>query len=214
MKLLVLLFVFTSLFGNKPELFLLNKYSQNMNISGWYMSEKLDGIRAYWDGKQLKSKNGYKINVPKWFIEDFPPFALDGELWTKRGDFENIQSIVLDDIPSKKWKEITYQIFEVPDQNGNFTKRLQFANKWLTDKQIKHTHIIKRIKCKNREHLNNYLHYIEKLGGEGLIIKNPNLSYFTGRSVEILKVKSFDDMEGEVIDINTGKGKFKDLMEV
>ena len=187
-------------------------YQGYETIKGWFMSEKLDGIRGCWDGKQLKSKNGNIFYPPKWFTKNFPPFALDGELWTKRGDFENIQSIVLDDIPSKKWQEVTYQIFEVPNQDGNFIQRLQHADKWLKEKQIKHVKIVKQIKCKNRKHLNNYLHYIEKLGGEGIIVKNPKLSYFTGRSAKVLKVKSFDDMEGEVIGINSGKGKFSELM--
>ncbi len=187
-------------------------YQGYEDIEGWFMSEKLDGIRGYWDGEQLKTKNGYKIHAPKWFTKNLPPFALDGELWTKRGDFENIQSIVLDDIPSKKWKEISYQIFEVPYIEGNFTERLQYANKWLKEKQIKHAQVIKQIKYKNKEHLNKYLHYIENLGGEGVVIKNPKLLYFTGRSANILKVKSFDDMEGKVIGINPGKGKFTDLM--
>jgi len=73
-------------------------------------------------------------------------------------------------------------------------------------------HVIEQIKCLNREYLIKYLHYIEKLGGEGLVIKNPKPSYFIGRSSEILKVKSFNDMEGEVIAINTGKGKFTNIM--
>ncbi len=214
MKKFIFLFILTIYNFAQAEAIQVQKpktYQGYEDIKGWHMSEKLDGIRGYWDGKQLKSKNGHKIHAPKWFIQNFPPFALDGELWTKRGDFENIQSIVLDDIPSKKWKEISYQIFEVPYQDGNFTQRLLYANKWL-NKQIVHAHTIKQIKCKNREHLKKYLHYIEKLGGEGVVIKNPKLQYFTGRSAEILKVKSFDDMEGEVIGINTGKGKFLGLM--
>lgn len=187
-------------------------YQGYEDIKGWLMSEKLDGIRGYWDGKQLISKNGNKIHAPKWFIKDFPPFALDGELWTKRGDFENIQSIVLDDIATKQWQKISYQIFEVPYHDGNFTTRLQHAEKYLKEKQIKHVQIIKQIKCKDSVQLNNYLQYIEKLGGEGVVIKNPKLLYITGRSTQILKVKSFEDLEGKVIGINTGKGKFQGLM--
>jgi DNA ligase-1 len=182
-------------------------YKGYEDISGWFMSEKLDGIRAYWNGKELKTKNGNTIHAPKWFIKDFPAYHLDGELWTKRGDFENIQSIVLDDKPSKKWQEITYNIFEVPNHEGNFTERLESI-----DKNISHMNIIKQIRCKDKEHLQEYLKKIEKLGGEGVVIKNPKLSYFTGRSSQILKVKSFADMEGEVIGINKGKGKFKNLM--
>ena len=89
-----------------------NIYDENKHtIKNWYMSEKLDGIRAYWDGKELLSKNGNKIYAPIWFTQNFPPFELDGELWSKRGDFENIQNIVLDTNPSSKWNELTYNIF-------------------------------------------------------------------------------------------------------
>ena len=95
------------------------------HIDNWLMSEKLDGIRAYWDGKELLSKNGNKIYAPTWFLHNLPPFELDGELWTKRDDFENIQNIVLDTNPSPKWEEVTYNIFEIPNTKGNFEERLK-----------------------------------------------------------------------------------------
>jgi DNA ligase-1 len=49
-------------------------YNENMKINNWYMSEKLDGIRAYWDGEKLLSKNGNIIHAPIWFIKDLPSF--------------------------------------------------------------------------------------------------------------------------------------------
>jgi DNA ligase-1 len=211
-KIFILLSILFVLYADKPSLQKPKIYQGDENITGWFMSEKLDGIRGYWDGKRLKSKNGYTIHVPEWFIKDFPPFKLDGELWTKRADFENIQSIVLDDKPSSKWNEITYNIFEVPFSEGNFSQRLNYVKLWIKENNIKHIKVIPQIRCKNKKHLISYLNKIEKLRGEGIILKNPNLSYFTGRSSQILKVKSFNDMEGEVIAINKGKGKFKNIM--
>ncbi len=117
------------------------------------MSEKLDGIRAYWDGKNLISKNGNIINAPNWFIKNFPNFELDGELWTKRANFENIQSIVLDSIPSTKWNEITYNIFEVPNQKGNFYERIRVLNSWLDKNPNSYIKIIPQIVCKNERRL-------------------------------------------------------------
>ncbi len=170
-------FIIFSLFFNVNILFadavILQKpksYQGFENIKGWYLSEKLDGIRGYWNGKHLLTKNGNKINAPEWFTQNFPPFALDGELWSKRGDFENVQSIVLDKKPSKKWNEITYQIFEVPNQNGNFTQRLKYIKEWLDKKSVNHLKIIEQIKCKNRNQLEQFLKKIEKLGGEGVIV--------------------------------------------
>jgi DNA ligase-1 len=209
-KLLTIFLLFLYIFGYGFDLQRAKIYHGYEDITSWLMSEKLDGIRGYWDGKELKTKNGNIIHAPKWFTKDFPPFELDGELWSKRGDFENIQSIVLDDTPTDKWKEITYNIFEVPNQEGNFTQRLKYAKKYIKD--IEHVTIIKQIKCKSRKHLKSFLNDIEKLGGEGVIVKNPKLSYFIGRSPYILKVKKFNDMEGKVISINKGKGKFKNMM--
>ena len=104
MKILMLLFIFIYL--NSQELQKAKNYDNSKhNITNWYMSEKLDGIRAYWNGKELLSKNGNKIYAPSSFTKDFPPFELDGELWTKRDDFESIQNIVLDTNPSSKWEK-------------------------------------------------------------------------------------------------------------
>lgn len=184
------------------------KTYHDKNISGWLMSEKLDGIRGYWDGKTLRTKNNYIIHAPQYFTKNFPPFALDGELWTKRGDFETIQSIVLDDIPSDDWQLLTYNVFEVPSAKGDFKSRLAKAQPYY-DKYLK---VIKQIKCEDKEHLQTFLKEIDVKGGEGVIIKNPTLDYFTGRSAQILKVKSFKDMEGEVIGYNEGKGKYKNML--
>ena len=182
------------------------------NIKNWYMSEKLDGIRAYWTGKELLSKNGNKINAPYWFIKDFPSFELDGELWTKRDDFENIQNIVLDENPSSKWEEITYNIFEVPNTSGNFDKRLEKIKLWLQKNPNKYINIIPQKVCKDESDLDNYLKDLLEKKAEGIILKNPKLEYFAGRSNDILKVKKFYDDEGLIIGINyTKNNEFKSL---
>lgn len=67
------------LLADKPNMMLLKTY-KDQNITGWVMSEKLDGIRAYWDGKQLLTRKGNAIHAPKWFSKNYPPFEIDGEL--------------------------------------------------------------------------------------------------------------------------------------
>ncbi len=207
-----------SILSQKLSAFELQKaktYNKTHSIKNWMMSEKLDGIRAYWDGKQLLSKNGNIINSPKWFTKDFPNFRLDGELWTKRNDFENIQSIVLDKTPSKHWNKITYNIFEVPEEKGIFLKRLEKIENWQKLYNNKYIKIIEQIKCKDNNHLEKYLKKVINLKAEGVMLKNPSLEYFVGRNSNILKVKKFLDMEAEVIDINFNKDKkykFKSLV--
>jgi len=181
------------------------KVYDDQNITNWLMSEKLDGIRGYWDGKKLYTKNGNEIITPKHFTTNFPPFELDGELWSKRDDFEFLQNTVLDKTSSKDWKKITYNIFEVPNSNGNFNTRLSKAKKWFEKHPNKNVHIIKQIVCKNEKHLLKYLDKIVALKGEGVIVKDPSKAYHTGRSPYILKVKKAYDMEGIVIGYNYKK---------
>lgn len=181
------------------------KVYKSQNINGWVMSEKLDGIRGYWNGKELLSRQGKNIYVPKYFTKNFPPFELDGELWTKRNDFENIQNIVMDKNPSKHWNQITYNIFEVPNAKSDFLKRLKKAKIWFENNPNKQVRIIAQIKCKDEKQLNEFLEDIIKKKGEGVIIKNPKEFYHTGRSIHILKVKRAQDMEGIVVGINMSK---------
>jgi DNA ligase-1 len=193
--------------AKKPSLLLLKTY-KDQNITHWVMSEKLDGIRAYWDGTNLISRSGKIINAPKWFLKDYPPFEIDGELWSKRKDFENISSIVRDKIPSKQWREIKYYIFEVPNAKGNLYQRLQKVRKYEND-IIK---IIPQIKIKNKSHLQKFLKDIENKGAEGVVVRDPDTPYISKRTNKALKVKTFLDDECEVIAHNSGKGKFKDIL--
>ena len=205
MRLLVLVFLFTFLFAEKPELFLLKKYQEDMNVSGWYMSEKLDGVRAYWDGENLISRNGKVFNVPLFFIKEFPKTELDGELWSKRGDFSNISSIVNTKEAGSRWKSLTYNIFEVPNVKGTLLERLS------TLKKSKYIKLLKQTKIKTKEELNNFLKSIESKGGEGVVIRNASLLYYTKRDKNSLKMKSYIDTECEVMGFTKGKGKYKNL---
>ena len=154
---------------------------------------------------KLYTKNGNEIIVPKYFTKNFPPFELDGELFSMRDNFEFIQSAVLDKTPSKNWKKITYNIFEVPNSDGDFKIRLSKAKKWFEKYPNLNVNIIKQSLCKDENHLMKYLEKIVSLKGEGIIVKDPTKNYHTGRSSYILKVKKVFDMEGIVIGYNYKK---------
>ena len=188
------------------------KTYQNQSINNWIMSEKLDGIRAYWDGEKLLTKNGNIIHSSIDFTQNFPPFKLDGELWTRRNDFENIQSIVLDKIPSNQWEKITYNIFEVPHAQGNFLQRLQKAKVWFKSHPNQHVKFIPQYHCQDKKALNTFLESILQKNCEGVIVKNPNHPYISKRNSNILKVKKFYDMEGEVVGYNYNKERLKSLI--
>jgi hypothetical protein len=60
-----------------PGLLLAHSWDNAADLSGWWMSEKLDGVRAYWDDKQFLSRQGNLYHAPDWFIEHLPTTPLD-----------------------------------------------------------------------------------------------------------------------------------------
>ncbi len=190
---------------------LLKKY-KDQQIEGWLMSEKLDGIRALWNGRELTTRRGNRLFAPDWFLQGFPPFALDGELWSKRDAFAQIQSIVMQKRPHAGWSQLTYNIFDVPQQSGGLNNRLDVLKKWMAKKEVPYLRIIPQITCRNRSHLLQYQKEIEALGGEGVVLRDPNAPYIHGRTELALKVKRFADAECRVIGHNPGKGKFNGML--
>ena len=195
-------------FAAKPELMLLKEW-EGQDVSGWLMSEKMDGVRAYWDGQKLISRGGVELSPPAWFTEGFPPFAVDGELWSKRGDFENIISIVKKKEPHDGWKNIAFYAFDVPSENGGLIQRLVKLEYYLKLNQADYLKVAKQITCKNEEHLKSFFQEIEKGGGEGVVVRNPDTKYVTKRDPSSLKIKSFHDAECEVVEHHKGEGKYK-----
>lgn len=209
---IISVFFFTVCTAETLHLQKARSYTGDEDITGWVMSEKLDGIRGYWDGSRLLTRKGLPLHPPPWFIKNFPAFELDGELWSKQGEYEFIQSVVLDAEPGSGWEKINYHIFEVPNQKGPFFQRLDRARKWFGAHPNPHIRVIPQTLVQTGSDLDRFVIDVESRGGEGVILKNPNMPYHTGRSTHVLKVKKARDMEGLVIGINKGKGKYENAM--
>ena len=182
-------------------------YSDKVDIRGWLMSEKLDGVRGYWDGQQLFSKNGYLFHPPLEFTRDLPAFPLEGELWGGRGTFGHTAATIKHQQPDKGWLQLEFAIFDVPAAPSGFVQRIQLAREWFDKHPSIYAFVIPQIIVSDQEHLQRELQRIEALGGEGLIVRKPDALYTAGRSIEILKVKSYQDDEATVIAQLPGKGR-------
>ena len=189
------------------ELMLPQTYSDQVDVSGWLMSEKLDGVRGYWDGQKMLSKNGNLFYPPKEFTQGLPPFPLEGELWGGRERFEQTAGIVMKQQPHDGWMRINFAIFDAPLTPGRFTERISKAEEWFTSHPSAYAFVIPQIELQDHAELQFELQRIEKLGGEGLIIREPDAHYTVGRSPTILKVKSYQDDEATVLKHLPGKGR-------
>ena len=198
----------------KFELLKLSEY-KGQNVGGWLASEKLDGVRAYWDGRNLRSRNGKILAAPEGWSAYFPSFALDGELYTARGEFEKIQSIVMDKMPSvAAWSEVKFYIFDVPEAGGGLLERLSELEKFIAKNPQagQNLKIIKQVKVKDNAEFEAFAEAVIAKGGEGAVAREPNAPYERKRSKNALKYKKFKDAECEVTEVNAGTGKFAALM--
>lgn len=202
--------------ADTPALFLLERSTPEQLVFSadrvWLMSEKLDGVRAYWNGKDLVSRNGNRFAAPDWFLAALPPFPLDGELWIDRGRFEDTLSIVRQQQPHDGWHAISYQIFEVPHQPGGLRARLQVLEKYLQAHPSPFIVIIQQEQVHSQTEVQQAFEKTLAAGGEGLVVRDGNASYATGRLATALKLKSRDDAECLVRGYQPGRGKYRGMV--
>ena len=207
-----LLLTFCPIATANTPLQLASMYNKHVTLEHYLVSEKLDGIRARWTGSTLLSRSGNPIHAPAWFTENWPNVPLDGELWTKRQDFQRIASIVLRDKPDERWRQVKFMLFDLPDHGGPFIVRVNKMKDLVADTSNKHLVAIKQITMANHQALEKELRVITDAGGEGLMLHHKQALYTDGRSSHLLKAKLFEDAEARVIAHMPGKGKYTGMM--
>lgn len=192
-----------------PPLLLAHVWENDIDLAGWWMSEKLDGVRAWWDGQRFLSRLGNEFLAPDWFTEGLPETPLDGELWLDRKSFQRTVSIVRRQDRSEHWKQIAFVAFDAPAMDAPFEERIAYVGDYVRRHKPAFVRAHVHHPCKNLDHLREELTRVESLGGEGLMLRRPGSRYEAGRSPTLLKVKTFIDAEACVIDYVDGKGRHK-----
>ncbi len=191
-----------------PALLLANVWNPSIDPTGWWLSEKYDGLRGYWDGRKLWSRKGNAITAPEAFLAELPNgVPLDGELWMGRGMFEETISVVRSQTPDERWRRVRFMVFDAPQAPGAFEQRMEFLRATLPagNQFVK---LVAQERCAGAKQLLAERDRIVALGGEGLMLRQPDSEYEGRRSPTLLKVKPFDDGEATVIAHIAGKGKY------
>jgi DNA ligase-1 len=188
-----------------------------INISEYFISEKLDGIRGFWNGKNLFTRGGNIIHTPVWFTKDWPNTYIDGELWSNRGEFEKISSCVRKHKPHKPqkvscWQKIHFMLFDLPKNLGTFAHRIERMNNLVEITNSVYLLVIKQEKINSIALLHQRLANIVNMGGEGLMLHHQAAHYKAGRSHDLMKLKQHDDAEAIIIAHIEGKGKYRNKM--
>ena len=211
---MALLWVAVSAQAQTPEMILAKTLPENVDVRDYWVSEKYDGVRGYWDGKQrqMYSRNGTVIALPNDFAAQLPDISLDGELWIGRGQFERVVSVVRDAKPDDSaWKQVKYMVFELPDphnQYGNFTQRITQIERITQHLNAPNIQAVKQWRVRDRAELLRQLDTITQAGGEGLMLHLASAPYQTGRSDALYKLKLRQDAEATVIGYVAGTGKY------
>ncbi|GFD77962.1 ATP-dependent DNA ligase [Tenacibaculum sp. KUL118] len=217
-----------------------NHSHTDFNVADYWVSEKLDGIRARWNGTELRTRNGNKIFAPMCFTAHWPKATIDGELWIGRGKFELTASIVLSKLPHvephtqprtllstdveadlslavnsvscNRWSTLRFMAFDMPIAGVSFDNRLNMLNSLGEATPSPTFAVVSQFKVTSLDALKEKLKQVTKEGGEGLMLHHEHALYIAGRSDKLLKVKQFEDAEARVLAHLPGKGRFKRLM--
>ncbi|KND01754.1 uncharacterized protein SPPG_03547 [Spizellomyces punctatus DAOM BR117] len=197
----------------KPALLLATKWNEKHDPTGWWISEKYDGVRAYWDSKAQKmvSRLGNVFGVPEWFTRDLPKdMDLDGELWGGYGAFSRTVSVVKtlkqNQMTLPTWSCLTYQIFDTPTKDP-FETRLVLLKKYMANIHARHLCLVDYRQCTSREDLREELERVERRGGEGIMLRRAGSLYIGKRDASLRKLKKGLDAECVVVGYEEGKGR-------
>ncbi len=191
-----------------PPVLLAHSWDNAQDLTGWWVSEKLDGVRCWWDGERFISRLGNVYYAPPWFLRQLPRVELDGELWIGRKKFQETVSVVRKAVPvDAEWGNVLFMVFDLPTHGGSFEERHAAIRERIgTQPNIRR---VDQVRCTSLDQIKAELDLVVSQGGEGLMARQPGSKYEAGRSNTLLKLKTFYDAEAIVEGYEPGKGKHK-----
>lgn len=189
-------------------------WPEQADPSPYWVSEKLDGVRALWDGKVLRFRSGRPIAAPPWFTAAWPATALDGELWMGRRTFDRLSAAVRRVRPQDaEWRSVQYMVFDMPDPTLNFTDRLTRRDRLLDEGNSPPlgawVQAVQQFRVNDAGQLKQQLRQVVAAGGEGLVLHRADAMWHSGRSEAVHKLKPVQDEEAQVLAHLPGQGRLQ-----
>ena len=194
--------------ADAPALLLANVYRPGMPLADYWVSEKYDGVRGYWDGHSLRTRGGETVVAPAWFTAGWPTTPMDGELWAGRGRFAHAQSTTRQQQPDDAaWRQMRFMVFDLPAHGGVFDERLGALKTLVASIEQDWVQAVPQQRVATDAALQALLQRTVRAGGEGLMLHKGSSLYRSGRSDDLIKLKTHDDAEALVVGHLPGKGK-------
>ncbi|OYX12307.1 MAG: DNA ligase [Acidovorax sp. 32-64-7] len=197
-----------ALAADAPALLLAQVYRPGLPLQDYWVSEKYDGVRGFWDGRTLRTRGGETVQAPAWFTAGWPEVPMDGELWAGRGRFSHAQSTTRQQQPGDvAWRQMRFMVFDLPGDKGTFDQRLPALNALVESLGQPWVQAVPQRRVANDAALQALLHRTVRAGGEGLMLHRGASLYRAGRSDDLIKLKTHEDTEARVIAHLPGKGR-------
>lgn len=194
-------------------LLLAERLTDGIDPADYWVSEKLDGVRAQWDGTALRLRNGTRIAAPDWFLAGLPAEALDGELWLGRRRFDALSGLIRRAAPDDPgWREVRYMVFELPRASGDFSARIARMRDLVAAADRPWLQMVEQYRVADRASLMRELERIVADGGEGLMLHRADAPVIDGRTTALLKLTPWQDAEARVVGYVPGKGRLAGLV--
>lgn len=193
-----------------PAAMLALPHDPAIDPAGWWVSEKLDGVRASWDGSVLRFRSGRTLPAPAWFVAVLPPVALDGELWLGRRRFDALSGLLRREDPEDPlWREVRYMLFELPGAPGDFDTRLARLRSLADAAGAPWVQAVPQRRVADRTALQRLFDEVLAGGGEGLMLHRADARWQPGRSEALRKLTPWLDAEARVVGYLPGKGRLQ-----
>jgi DNA ligase 1 len=191
-----------------PGLLLAVDCPAQIDPAPYLVSEKFDGVRAYWNGQRLRYRSGREVPAPAWLLAGLPAQPVDGELWLGRGRFEALASLLQQGDPDDpRWREVSYLLFELPEGSGDFAQRAQTLAQLSAEAGHPWLRAVPQRRVADRRALQALLDEVVAGGGEGLMLHRADAPLATGRGDVLCKLKPWHDAEATVVGHLPGKGR-------
>jgi len=196
--------------GDAPALLLANVYRPGMPLAEYWVSEKYDGVRGYWDGHTLRTRGGETVTAPAWFTAGWPDTPMDGELWAGRGRFAHAQSTTRQQqADDAAWRQMRFMVFDLPQSPGTFDDRIPALNAVVATIGQPWVQAVQQHRVATDAALQALLQRTVRAGGEGLMLHRGASLYQGGRSDDLVKLKTHEDTEARVVAHVPGKGRLE-----